>query len=423
MCSPWASSCAFLGAGSAWVPYWEETGKLHDLECFEANVFSVKTRLGGNGMSFAELAYPLLQAWDWWHLYKRGVQIQIGGADQFGNILAGIDAIKTMRKVETVDLDEPSTPDIWKRLRPEPKTPETKQLNEPIGFTVPLLTSSSGVKFGKSEGNAIWLDKEMTSVFDLYQFFLRTADADAERYLKLFTFLTLPEIAEIMRKHSEDESKQIAQHQLAFEVVELIYGWVEANEASQKHKELRSPTVSLESLRAQTPPEKPPGDWSNSLNKYAKPASIESAPSLHVTLPRSLVVGQSMNKVLWSAGLVSSRSEGYRLIASHGAHVGSRMGGEDGAKDMGDSMSYMKIKSPDPAETEKFILEGDILVLKVGKWKMKIIKIVPDAEYRSLGLTCPGWELGDDSGEDYKEEQRKRSAYIAERKKTKFGVT
>jgi len=108
----------------------------------------------GDGMSFAEFTYPLLQAWDWWHMYNtKRVQVQVGGSDQFGNIVAGIDAVKYIIK------NHPD-PD----LRKEKEDP----MDVPMGFTTPLLTTASGEKFGKSAGNAIWLDKEMTSVFDLY---------------------------------------------------------------------------------------------------------------------------------------------------------------------------------------------------------------------------------------------------------------
>ena len=110
----------------------------------------------GDGMSFAEFSYPLLQAWDFWELYwSENVQIQIGGSDQFGNIVTGIDAIRHMTKI---------TPDEDIRRR----TSEEAALFEPFGLTTPLLTTSSGAKFGKSAGNAVWLKKSMTSVFDLY---------------------------------------------------------------------------------------------------------------------------------------------------------------------------------------------------------------------------------------------------------------
>ena len=106
----------------------------------------------GDGMSFSEFTYPLLQGWDWWHMYQTmGVQVQIGGSDQYGNIIAGMDAV---RYIAQSRYDGPA---------------ETlSQQSAPMGMTVPLLTTSSGEKFGKSAGNAIWLDHSMTSPFDLY---------------------------------------------------------------------------------------------------------------------------------------------------------------------------------------------------------------------------------------------------------------
>ena len=114
----------------------------------------VKTKMEkGEGVSFAEFSYPLMQAWDWWHLLKaRGVCMQIGGSDQFGNIVTGIDAVNHLKK-QNFRSDIP----LEYKKRP------------PLAFTVPLLTTSSGEKFGKSAGNAIWLDEDMTSPLELYQ--------------------------------------------------------------------------------------------------------------------------------------------------------------------------------------------------------------------------------------------------------------
>jgi tyrosyl-tRNA synthetase len=125
---------------------------------------TVKNRLEkGDGMSFAEFSYPLVQAWDWWHLFQSGCQLQIGGADQFGNLLAGAEAVKEIAK----DAHE------YQRARREAEIVDDKHniqvTPDPVGFTVPLLTTSSGEKFGKSAGNAVWLDADMTSVYDLYQ--------------------------------------------------------------------------------------------------------------------------------------------------------------------------------------------------------------------------------------------------------------
>ena len=113
------------------------------------------------GMSFSEFTYPLLQSWDWWHMYStKDIQVQVGGSDQFGNILAGIDAINHVRYTHYDPLLRQNDEGIIER---------EVFLKRPMGFTVPLLTTSSGAKFGKSDGNAVWLDTEQTSAFDLYQ--------------------------------------------------------------------------------------------------------------------------------------------------------------------------------------------------------------------------------------------------------------
>lgn len=114
----------------------------------------------GDGMSFSEFTYPLLQAWDWWHMYHTaGVQIQIGGSDQYGNIVAGMDAVRYIAQTNPGVENDPRWLDDQGRLREDAA---------PMGLTVPLLTTARGVKFGKSAGNAIWLDRRMTSSFDLY---------------------------------------------------------------------------------------------------------------------------------------------------------------------------------------------------------------------------------------------------------------
>ena len=363
-------------------------------------------------MSFSEFSYPLMQAWDWWELFKRGTQIQIGGADQFGNILAGVEAIKIMKKVEPVHFENDGTfqghvGNAWIASHSKPHK-DGGVINEPIGFTVPLLTNSAGVKFGKSAGNAIWLDKEMTSTFDLYQFFLRSADADVERYLKLFTFLPLAEIQSIMAEHALDESRRLAQHKLAYEFVELIHGLGAAQEAESQHKALFSKSIPIDSLRADSSlttsapnaemETRPPGDWNVSLNKGAKPVTAANAPPVHGILPRSLVVGQHLTKVLWSAGLVSSKSEAYRLITQNGCHIGSRTGRGETTVEMGDYVAFTPMKNEPSHHTENYLIDGELLIFKIGKWKLKMIKVVSDEEYEKSGLTCPGWKEEDEAG-------------------------
>jgi tyrosyl-tRNA synthetase len=114
----------------------------------------------GDGMSFAEFTYPLLQGWDWWQMYQdKAIQVQVGGSDQYGNIIAGMDAVKYIAQSQGDSAKRQAWLDGEGRLKEE---------LAPMGLTVPLLTTSSGEKFGKSAGNAVWLDRKLTSSFDLY---------------------------------------------------------------------------------------------------------------------------------------------------------------------------------------------------------------------------------------------------------------
>ncbi|KAL4974877.1 hypothetical protein BDW66DRAFT_138769 [Aspergillus desertorum] len=357
---------------------------------------TVKNRMErGDGMSFAEFTYPLMQAWDWWILFKNGCQVQVGGSDQYGNILFGIGAVKTISKNTVMQEDN---------------NPLSDDLDKPIGFTTPLLTTSSGEKFGKSAGNAIWLDKDMTSTFELYQFFVRTPDDAVERYLRMFTFLPIPEISEIMKEQNQDPSKRVAQHALAYEFVELIHGKDEADAVSMQHRQLFRPRSSI---AEPTPPPRtaPLGNPKSSLSSFVNPQSgnphapqtnFANMPSARVTLPKSLVYDKTFSKVLWSAGLVASKSEGQRIINNNGAYVGSRPGvkkNEPGG-DMPDDLTFTPIKTWNASKTQEFIIDGDLLILKLGKWKMKLVNIVSDEKFRELGLTAPGWDEVVGKGEE-----------------------
>lgn len=155
---------------------------------------SVKKRLE-TGISYTEFAYQLMQGYDFYQLNQRAnVTLQVGGSDQWGNMTAGTDLMR--RKG-----------DIQGHI-----------------ITVPLITDASGKKFGKSEGNAIWLDAEKTSPYEMYQFFLNIMDEDAIRFLKLFTFLPLEEIATIEKRFKEAPHDRLAQKILAQEVVALVHG-------------------------------------------------------------------------------------------------------------------------------------------------------------------------------------------------------
>ncbi|TIA28677.1 tyrosyl-tRNA synthetase [Aureobasidium pullulans] len=311
---------------------------------------TVKNKMAqGDGMSYAEFTYPLLQAYDWWHLYQSGVQVQIGGSDQYGNIVAGIDLIK--------------------HLTPRPSTsPETKQLSGPFGLTVPLLTTAAGAKFGKSAGNAIWLDKTMTSPFELYGFLVRSADADVERYLKLFTFLPLEHIAAVMTEHEADPSQRKAQHLLAREVVDLVHGTEEAQNTQNQHTFSRRPN--LQSLQAEAENSK------DSLNR--------------LYLPQSLVQGKQPARILYHAGLAKSNSDGTRMVNSGGAYIGSQTSEQEAATE--GELKFRSLKGVTSSVITEMVEKSNVLVLRTGKWNVKLVEVISDAEFEQKGLSAPGWE-------------------------------
>ncbi|MDA1275805.1 MAG: tyrosine--tRNA ligase [Verrucomicrobia bacterium] len=165
---------------------------------------SVRARMEDreSGISYTEFSYMLLQALDFFHLCKeQECELQIGGSDQWGNITAGIDLCR-------------------------------KKLGRQVyGLTLPLITNTDGTKFGKTESGAVWLDSNKTSVYRFYQFWMRTDDRDAIRYLKFFTFLTRDEINELERSHQERPEARDAHRALAKSVTALIHGETAANEA------------------------------------------------------------------------------------------------------------------------------------------------------------------------------------------------
>ena len=154
------------------------------------------------GITYAEFSYMILQALDFKYLHEnKGVDLQCAGSDQWGNITAGIDLIRK------------TTGD------------------EVYGFTMPLVTDSSGKKFGKSEGNAVWLDKEKTSSYKLYQFFLNVEDSMVIDYLKIYTFLSKEEIEELERKNNEHPELREAHRTLAREIITFLHGKEEYDRA------------------------------------------------------------------------------------------------------------------------------------------------------------------------------------------------
>ncbi|HPF41906.1 MAG TPA: tyrosine--tRNA ligase [Bacillota bacterium] len=177
------------------IEFLRDIGKNFNIS-YMINKESVRSRIE-NGLSFTEFAYQIIQAWDFEHLYASyGCKLQIGGQDQWGNITSGLELI---RKLHGAD-------------------------SEAYGFTFPLVTKSDGTKFGKTESGTLWLDKEKTSPYEFYQFWINTADDDAINYLKKYTFLSKDEIEKIELSVKMEPETRMAQKELARQITTLVHG-------------------------------------------------------------------------------------------------------------------------------------------------------------------------------------------------------
>ena len=186
------------------IELWRDYGKHFNINYMLAKE-SVKSRLD-TGLTYLEFSYMIMQSIDFLKMYQNETlkcEMQIGGQDQWGNITAGMELI---RKIEGPDA-------------------------KVYGLTMPLITKSDGTKFGKTESGAIWLDKEKTSPYEMYQFFINTADADVIKFLKYYTFLTKKEIEVLEESVIKEAHLRLAQKRLAEEVVKLVHGEESLKEA------------------------------------------------------------------------------------------------------------------------------------------------------------------------------------------------
>ena len=178
-----------------------------------------------------------------------------------------------------------------------------------------------------------------------------------------------------MEEHNKAPHKRIAQHKLAQEVLKLVHGETLAKEAEQEHSKIFKKSSS--------------DDGNRSTDYVNKAVPSENAPTHSLVLPKSLIYNQPVSRVLYHAGLAPSRSEGHRMVMKKGVYLGARPGGTG---TMGDQVDFSPAANWDGKETEKYIIGDDTLILRVGKWKVKVIKIISDEEFEEKGLTAPGWE-------------------------------
>jgi len=185
---------------------------------------SVKKRIEGDtGISYTEFAYQLMQGYDYYWLYMhKNCKLQMGGSDQWGNITTGTELIRR------------------------------KAGGEAFAFTCPLITKADGGKFGKTEKGNVWLDAEKTSPFQFYQFWLNATDEDAEKWIRIFTFLSKEEIGTVLAEHSKDASQRILQKKLAEELTTFVHGKSELEKAIETTNKLfASQNASADSLSVQ----------------------------------------------------------------------------------------------------------------------------------------------------------------------------
>jgi tyrosyl-tRNA synthetase len=258
---------------------------------------SVKRRLEA-GISYTEFSYMTLQAYDFLHLYTHhGCTLQVGGSDQWGNITAGIDLIRRIRQ------------------------------GQAYGITFPLVTTSGGEKFGKTAGNALWLNPRRTSPWDFYQYLVRQEDCDVIRFLNLYTFLPGEAIAELERAVREEPHKREAQKTLAFEVTAMVHGKETAKEMAHAAEVVYQSEIV-------------------GISDTTLAAVFASVPSSTITRTE-LASGIPLLEMLIRTGLASSKSDARRLIQSGAIYVNNIRQGGDICLTMGKlaSPSFMVLRS------------------------------------------------------------------------------
>ena len=267
---------------------------------------SVSTRLAGDGISYTEFSYMILQSLDYLELYRRhGCRLQIGGSDQWGNITAGLDLI---RRVE--GHDGPSA----------------------HALTVPLVTKADGAKFGKSAGGAIWLDPTMTSPYAFHQFWLTADDRDIPNYLRYFSFRSREEIEALEAATLERPAAREAQRALADELTTLVHGEAATNAAK----------AAASALFGQGALE--------DLDPAMLTAALREAPHTEITRPAEGGEWPLLVDLMAATELVASRSAARRTVAESGA-----------------SLNNVKVVDADQRLSPADLLPGGCAVLRRGK--------------------------------------------------------
>jgi tyrosyl-tRNA synthetase len=291
------------------LDFLRDTGKHFTVNYMMAKE-SVKRRLGGDeGISFTEFSYQLLQAYDYLVLHDRfGCNLQMGGSDQWGNITAGCDLVRKARGARVHGL-------VW-----------------------PLMTTSSGTKFGKTETGTIWLDPSLTSPFRFYQFWLNVDDRDVVKYLKFFTWLAQPEIVALETATNEAPERRDAQRVLAREVTGLVHGPAEVDKA-----ERASAVLFGSSLAGVTAEEV--------LTVF------DDVPSVAIDR-ETLNAGVAHADIVVRAGLAASKGEAMRLIKQGGLYINDQ-----------------RVTDERGRLTADHAIDGRVIVLRKGQRERRLVRV------------------------------------------------
>jgi tyrosyl-tRNA synthetase len=275
---------------------------------------SVKKRLeGDNGMSFTEFTYQLVQGYDFYWLHKnKNCKLQGGGSDQWGNIVTGTELIRR------------------------------KGGGEAFAFTWPLLTKADGNKFGKSEKGNIWLSAEKTSPYSFYQFWLNTSDADAERFLKIFTFLTENEINDLVQQHKGNEHQRILQKKLAEELTVFVHSKTDHEFA------VKASSILFSNDTAQILKE---------LNEEQLLQVMEGVPSIEIE--KSKLNETDLISLLADSKIFPSKGEAKKMLVQGGVFINKE-----------------KVIASDEKIDSRQLLNGKYLLIQKGKKNYYLVKVV-----------------------------------------------
>ncbi|QEH40830.1 tyrosine--tRNA ligase [Chitinophaga sp. XS-30] len=276
---------------------------------------SVKKRLeGDNGMSFTEFSYQMIQGYDFLHLYRTmDCKLQMGGSDQWGNIVTGTELVRRIAG------------------------------GEAYAFTCPLIKKADGTKFGKSEKGNIWLDPKKTTPYEFYQFWLNASDEDAESYIRIFTLLEEPVINAVIEEHRQDPGKRVLQKRLAQEVTTFIHGEAEY-EFAIKTSQILFGNASVETLK--------------SLSEEQLLKVMAGVPQFEVSAA-DIAAGKDVVSFLADTGIFPSKGEARKTIQANGV-----------------SMNGNKIAAIDLPINNEALIIGKTILFQKGKKNYFLVRVV-----------------------------------------------